>query len=1096
MLTKAKLSKIAVAVALSVGLSTAAMAQETTSSIRGSVAAESGTIYPGASVTITHTPSGTVSTTTTNASGTFSARGLRVGGPYTVTISGDGFLPVEFDNLYLSLDQTFSLPVVVQTTDGTEVIQVIGNAGQLPGFANEGLSTSLGLQALQEVVSIDRDITDAAELDPFASVNVESGGSKELSIAGANNRFNSITIDGVPLNDRFGLNENGFPTQRSPISFDAIESLSIQTAPFDVEFNGFTGGTINAVTKSGTNEFKGSVGYYFTDDSFIGDESRDEPLDFTFEEETFVATLGGPIIKDKLFFFVSYDKFEETAPLQDGPEGSGAVDIVSGITLEDVANVGQIVQDIWGFDIGGFSLSPAEDEKILANIDWNINEDHRAKFTYLLTDGNTIVEQDGNNFLSSGEELGASSAWYDRSERVESFIAHVFSDWTEDFSTQFKISRTTQATGQDSLNGAEFPSFAITLNDSDNFFDIAEDQEVDPNQDDVSLQIGPDRFRHGNELDQEFFQLKFVAEYVVGDHILKFGYEREETDVNNLFAQNSEGSYGFNPVYDETTGALVTSGLEGLQSGIATGLLYNNAVTNNENDLRAIWGFTINSLYVQDSWDVNGDVIVDFGLRYDWYESDGEIRENQNFIDRFGFTNTTDIDGLDVFLPRLSFKWFANDQVTVRGGIGRFSGGSPGVWLSNSYSNDGVFSDSSNAFGSVVVPTTPDEATGQFIPSDVLDTLANEAPDGSVNALSPDFDIPVTTKFSLGVAYETDLGALGDDWLLSADLLYNDLDDASFWSDQRCVAAATSPDGRNVYDCGDGSIPEAIVVGSIDEGDSLLYAVTASKVWNTEYGEFDLFMSYTHADVEDVGYGTSATATSNYSDFAAFDRQIPTTGTSNFQVEHLFKLRFNWRKELFSDYETKVSVFATRRTGQPYSYTFSENNNCVLDVDGGRCPRESRNDDAGHLLYVPSGPDDPLFSPLSFGGDAAAQQEFFDYIASTELAQYAGSIAPRNGDNSSWYTIVDVRITQELPAFDPEHRFQVFLDIENFGNLLNSDWGRIERTEFEYERDVVSARITDGQYEYLSLESDERIQNLEILDQSVWQIQFGIKYDF
>ena len=1056
-----KLSKIAIATALTIGLSTAVMANTTTSSIRGNVATESGTILSDAIVTITHTPSGTVSTTTTNANGVFSARSLRVGGPYSIKISGSGFQDVQVDGVYLSLDQTFSLPVTVEEQSSDEVITIIGSRQQLAGFTNEGLSTSLGLQALQEVTSIDRDITDAAQLDPFAAVNVQSGGAKELVIAGANNRFNSLTIDGVALNDRFGLNANGYPSQRSPISYDAIESLSIQTAPFDVVYNGFTGGTINAVTKSGTNEFKGSVGYYITDDSMIGDKNGEDDFDFNFEEETFVATLGGPIIEDKLFFFVAYDKYEEVAPLFNGPAGSGALNTRDDITLDDVAQVRQAVADVWGFDIGDFSKSPAEDEKLLANIDWNINENHRAKFTYLNTEGNTIVEQNGNNFLASDNILAPSSAWYDRSEQVESIIAHVFSDWSEDFSTEFKIASTEQATRQNSLNGSDFPSMAVFL------------REVDG--DENYLVIGPDRFRHGNQLDQEFFQVKFVAEYAMGDHLFKVGYEREEVDVDNLFAQNAEGSYVFDSIAD-------------LQNATASGLLYNNAITNDENDLRAIWGYNYNAFYLQDSWNVSADFILDFGVRYDWYESEGQIRENQNFIDRYGYSNTNDIDGLDVILPRLSFKWFAADNVTVRGGIGKFSGGSPGVWISNSYSNDGVISDSSNAFGSIAVPTTPDPATGQYIPADVLAALANEAPDGSVNALSPDFEIPTTTKVSLGVAYETD-----GEWLLSADVLYNQIDNASFWFDQRCSTVAQAPDNRFVYDCNG---PEALVVGSVDDGASTLLAISASKDWETDYGNFDLFASYTHSTVKDIGYGTSSTATSNYSDFAAYDRQRPRLGTSNFEVEHLAKLRFNWRKELVEGYETKVSVFATRRTGQPYSYTFSENNNCVLDIGGGRCARESRNDDAGHLLYVPTGPNDPLFSLASFGGDAAAQDAFFDYIENSELAQYRGRIADRNGDNSAWSTIFDVRIQQELPAFNDDHRFRIFFDIENFGNLLNDDWGRIERTRYEYERDVVSAAINDGQYEYFNLNSEGSIENLEVLSQSVWQVQFGFKYDF
>jgi len=1085
MFKKTQLSRIAIAVAMSVGLSSAVMAQSTTSTIRGSVASEAGTIFPGATVTITHVPSGTVSTATTNASGAFSARGLRVGGPYSVKISGGEFAPVQYDDLYLSLDQTFSLPVTVEETGSTEVIQITGSAGAISGFSNEGLSMSLGLEALGEVTSIDRDIIDAAQLNPFASVNVQSGGDKELTIAGANNRFNSITIDGVAMNDRFGLNANGYPTQGSPISYDAIESLSVQTAPFDVEYNGFTGGTINAVTKSGTNELHGSVGYYNTSDSLIGDKNGDDNFNFTFKEETFVATLGGAIIEDKLFFFVAYDKFEETAPLDNGPVGSGAVNIEPGITLEDVAQVGQIVSDIWGFDIGGFNKGPAANEKILANIDWNISADHRAKFTYISSDGNSINEQNGNNFLASDNVLGASSTWYDRSEKVESIIGHVFSDWTENFSTQVKIASTTQATGQNSLNGSEFPNFAVFL------------REVDG--DENWLSIGPDRFRHGNSLDQEFLQFKFLATYAVGDHIIKGGFEREEVDINNLFAQNSEGSYAFDSIDD-------------LRNNNASALLYQNAVSNNENDLRAIWGYNYNSLYVQDSWDVNAYLSIEAGLRYDWYESNGSIRENQNFIDRYGYSNTTDIEGLDVILPRVSFEWLATDDLTVRGGIGRFSGGSPGVWLSNSYSNDGVISDDVDDFGGsrgpYTVPTTPDAATGQYIPQDVLDSLANVAPDGSVNALNPSFEIPTTTKFSLGAAYYADLPVLGEGWLLSADFLYNKLDNASYWYDQRCEnPVATSPDGRGVYDCSEG--PEAIVVGSFgDGGDSKLYALSATNDWDTDYGTFDMFASYTYSDVEDIGYGTSSTATSNYSDFAAYDRQAPRAGTSNYQTEHLFKFRANWKKELIAGYETKVSMFMTRRTGQPYSYTFSENNACVLDIENGiyggidsrgregRCSRESRNDDAGQLLYVPSGPNDPIFAATSFEGDAAAQQEFFDYINSSELAQYKGGIAPRNNDNSAWSTIVDIRIQQELPAFSKEHSFKLFFDIENFGNLLNSDWGRVERTRYEYERDVVSARIVDGQYEYFGLNSENSINNLEVLSQSVWQIQLGLKYEF
>lgn len=1038
-----------------------AQAQVTTSSIRGDVVTENGAPVAGATVIITHTPSGTVSTSTTNENGVFLASSLRVGGPYTVSISGGDFAPVEINDIVTELDKTYPLTATLTGTRTMETVIVTAMRSQT-GFSFGGLSTTLGVEALNEVVSIDRDITDAAQLDPFASVNVQSGGAKELSIAGANNRFNSLTIDGVALNDRFGLNANGYPTQRSPISYDAIESLSIDSAPFDVEYNGFIGGTINAVTKSGDNTFGGSAYYFTTDDSMAGDKIGDRDVDQTFDEETYGFTFGGPILKDRLFFFASYDKFEETANLQDGPEGSGAVNVAA-VTQAEVDRIRNAVQNVWGFDVGGFSKSPVEDEKILGSIDWNITDNHRAKFTYLKTEGSTIREQNGNNFLQ-GADVAFSSSWYNRSETVESYIGHVFSDWTPNFSTEVKIAYTDQATGQDSLNGAEFFLGSVPVASGD------------------VIAFGPDRFRHGNELDQEFMNYKVKAQYIAGNHTLKAGYEREEVDVNNLFAQNAEGTYAFDSIAD-------------LEAGIASGLLYNNAITNNENDLRAIWGYNYNSLYVQDSWDVLSNLTLDFGLRYDFYSSEGAIRENPNFVSRYGFSNTNDIDGLEVLLPRVSFDWQANDDLTVRGGIGKFSGGSPGVWISNSYSNDGVLNDSANAFGTIIVPTTPDAATGQYIPAAQLTELATKSPDGSVNALDNSFEIPAVWKSNLGFAYNTDIPYLGDDWLLTLDGIYYSQENTPYWYDLRCGApAGTAPDFRPVYDCS--GAPEAITVGSVDKGSGKLLAVSARKDWETAYGEVDLFASYTWADIEDLGNGTSSTASSNYSDTPRYNFQEPQAGTSNYQVEHLFKLRLNWEKEFFGDYATKASLFATRRSGQPYSYTFSENNACVFDVGGGRCARESRVDDAGHLLYVPAGPTDPLFAASSFGGDSAQQAAFFDYIANSELAQYAGGIAERNGDNSRWQTIVDLRLQQELPGAMKGHKTILFFDLENVGNFLNSDWGRIERTRYEYERDVVSARIVDGQYEYFNLQDPDRINNIEVLNKSLWQVQLGIKYKF
>lgn len=1058
---KSLVGGVAVA-AISTAIVQQAEAQVTTSSVRGSVVDANGAAVSGATAKVTHLPSGTVSSATTNASGVFVARGLRVGGPYTVEVAGDGFASVEVTDVFIQLNETYPLNISVEAADDVATMDtVVITASQLGGIdIAEAASTVFNQQDISRAASIDRDIADLAQLSPFASVNITGRGDKELSVAGANNRYNSLTIDGVALNDRFGLNSNGYPTQRSPIPYDAIDQLILLVAPMDVESNGFTGGTINAVTKSGTNEWHGSAFYDYSDDSFAGDTAGDE--DFSsqvFEEKSYGFTVGGPLIEDKLFIFGAYEKFEETALVDTFPADEN-------VTQAQVDEIASIASSVYGFDAGAnFVKPPVEEEKYLLNLDWNINDDHRFKFTYMHNEGATINEQSGNNFAGgSRDALGLTSAWYNRSEEVDTYVGQFFSDWTDNFSTELKISQTTQATGQNSLNGAEFPSISVEVPNSAGGT--------------TNIVFGPDRFRHGNELDQEFLQIKAKGTYVTGDHTITFGFEREDVDVDNLFAQNSEGSYYF-------------ANIDDFRNGVVSNLLYNNAITNDENDLRAKFSYASNSLYIQDSWDVLSNLNVKGGLRYDTYsQTDGEIRRNANFAATTGYSNSKDYSDLEgILLPRLSFDWQPTDVLKLRGGVGRFSGGVPNVWISNSFSNDGVISDSSNLSGPFNFPFTPDAATGQFIPAEVLAALASEAPDGDVNALDPSFEIPSTWKVTLGGSYELTQPFV-EGWSLSADALFNSLENQPYWYRQ-CDLAGSAPDGeRGIYNC---TRPEYLQVGSVDKGRSYLLSLGASKSWDSG---FDLNLSYTYQDIKDIGMGTSATASSNYSDFARLDFQTPSAGTSNFEVEHAFKVRASYERAFFGDYFTTLSMNATYRSGQPYSYTFSENNSCVFDVGGGRCARESRVDDAGHLLYVPAGASDPLFHADSFGGDAAAQQEFFDYINNSELSQYAGGITERNGDRSDSTTIIDLRLRQELPGIMDGHKSILFFDIENFGNLLNSDWGVIERTRYEYERDVVSAQIVDGQYLYSNLQSDSGIKNLEVLEQSLWKLKFGVRYEF
>ena len=425
--------------ALAAAIAIPASAQVTTSSIRGQITTDTGQPVSGAIATITHTPSGTSTTSETNARGVFSVRNLRVGGPYTVVVSGSDFQTVTVTEIFVGLDNTYPLDVTVSESGGQDEIVATGVL-QSQDYLNTGLSSNFNAEDLNNLTTIDRDITDAALLDPFANVNYQGRGDKELSIAGANNRYNSLTIDGVALNDRFGLNANGYPTQRSPIPYDAIQGLTIETAPYDTEFNGFTGGTINVVTKSGENEIHGSAGYYYSDDSIAGDTLRGVEVDQEFQEKSYAFTLGGPIIKDKLFIYGAYEKFNESAALRDGPEGSGATNIQD-VTQTEIDQISAAALNTFGFDAGGFDIQPVAEEKYLLSVDWNINADHRAKFTWLHNEGSTLRETNGNSFVTDRgvDLLGFSSSWYDRTEKVNSYIGHVYSDWSPNFSTEFKL---------------------------------------------------------------------------------------------------------------------------------------------------------------------------------------------------------------------------------------------------------------------------------------------------------------------------------------------------------------------------------------------------------------------------------------------------------------------------------------------------------------------------------------------------------------------------------------------------------------------------------------------------------------------------------
>jgi hypothetical protein len=1030
------------AVALGAGfaailLAPLAVAQETASQVSGFVLGEDGQPIAGAKVTILHVPSGTTGTYTTNASGQFSATGLRVGGPYRVTAQAEGMQDTIVEDLYTQLAERTSVTLVAQPIATLAGVEVTGASER---DVSIGAGSRYGAQDVRELPSISRDIKDVVRVDPKAWVDPTN--SDALEVAGVNNRYNTITVDGVRQSDDFGLNNNGYPTQRSPLSVDAIEAVSVLSAPFSVEYSFFRGSTINMVTKSGTNEFTGSAFYYKGDDSYLGDQTKETDVNLVFDEEIYGGTLGGPIVKDRLFFFLSYEKLDRQAPQDIGATGSGFPVEVPNVSQADYDRIRQIGLDVYNFDIGEtLASAPEEDEKILAKLDWNINESHRATLAWQRTEGNELIVNTTNNNPSLFR-LGAPSNWYDRAILMETASLQLFSDWNEFFSTEVKLARKEVDTAQVSLFGTDFGEMLVRTTDGGTVY------------------LGSDEFRHANELTNDVDSIKLKGSFFLGDHTLMVGYEREMLDIFNVFVPRSEGQWTFASIDD-------------FENQVAASLSYGNAFSNDAADGAATFGYDVDSIYVQDEWQATPDLKIQAGLRMDRFSGDDKPLLNDNFRNRYGFTNQETLDGRDLIMPRIGFNWQWTPNTTVYGGWGLFGGGTPNVWISNSFSNDGVTvvrTDVNPAFG--INPQLADSligGNGFDIPQDVLDFNAAQRGDGPVNSIDPGFEVPSQYRWNLGITH-----TLPWDIELTADLIYSRVKEEVLWQDIRLQQIGTAPDGRPIYgprpDGRTSSSIQDLMLTNTDQGESTILSLAASKTWRTGAGRFDGYLGYGYQDVKDVNPGTSSTASSNWDNVAVSDPNDPGLETSNYEIAHRFTGSFAWRKAFFGDYESSIALIGERRSGRPYSYTFGSGSLVWGD------PRQSSRQ--RHLFYVPDG--DVIFEGAcsaaevgvvagctaagAFSASSAAAARFASdmdaYIDQQGLNRYRGRIVPRNSHTSPWVSVLDLRFAQELPIFRRTRGILTF-DVENFANLLNSDWGQLRQVSFPYVTPVADAnRIT------------------------------------
>ena len=1033
-----------------------AYAQVTAATAAGVVQNEQGQVVNGLAVELLHVPSGTVSKTTTDASGRFSLRGLRVGGPYKVTVTGAGFKTAVVENQFLQLGDTGNLDVVVVSSDLVEVVVSAGRADEIFDATRTGTGTTVSSERIAALPSISRNIQDYVRTDPRISQTDKERG--EISAGGQNTRFNNIRIDGVSTNDAFGLESNNLPTDRQPIPLDAIESINIALTNFDVSRSGFTGASIDAVTKSGTNEFKGSAYYITREADWVGKRDGRKFTGFS-KEETLGATFGGPIIQDKLFFFGSYEKFERAALAPTfGPAGSNANQIVTGITTAQIQEVQSIAKDVWKFDAGSFeppgSLN-TEIEDIMLKFDWNINDSHRAAMRLNRT-------EQSDPFLRNigARELSLSGYWHINEKEFESVAVHLYSDWTPSLSTEFTASVANQSSLWDI--GDPRPAIRICLNSSSC-------SGAD------SIWIGSERFRHVNILETETMNLFGAATYTVGDHAIKFGAEYETRDIFNLFGRDQYGYYEF-------------YGINAFRAG--TPAVYNlfYPVNGDVNSRAAAWTLENAAVFLQDTWRVNPALTVTAGVRVDMPIVGDKPPYNALASDFFGLRNDSTVDGNYLVQPRVSFNWqpeFMDRKTQVRGGVGLFQGIAANVWLSNPFSNNnvtqGAIFDTRALQNGIRFSADPNNQPGVRPPPGL---------GGNVDFVSPELQLPSAWKASFAVDHELPWYGL----VASVETVLTEVEEG-IWYVKPNLGAPTgvAPDGRPYYWSTvtpgqfTGASSQNTFLRSRDFGVDSTIAYPTSKgdgkqltvsLQGPQDDNWYWNVGYTYTEATEVNTLTSSQAASNWNNAVRVNANDNVAENSVYAIKDRFTATVSYRKKFFGDLLSSAGLFYEGRIGKPYTFTF------VNDMNG-----DGRVNDP---LFVPNKGD------VTFTGGAAMETAFFTYLeGNKQLAKYQGGVAEVNGSNAPWVHTVDLRFSQELPVYG-DMKGEVWLDVMNVGNMIDKSWGRIEEVGFPGANGVVRfAGVQNGKYVYDFRQSD--VRDLVLRDnraESRWALQLGVKFKF
>lgn len=1070
-------------------------AQVTTAGMSGKVTADGESVIGGTVVAV-HEPSGTSYGTVTNVDGRFSLQGMRTGGPYKVTISYIGYQTAVYNGIQLQLGETYSLNVTLH--ESSELLGEVTVTASKSKFSAEktGATTNISSEQLTTLPSINRSISDFTRISPYASGN---------SFGGRDGRSNSFTIDGANLNNNFGLS-SALPGGGNPISLDAIDEVQVVIAPYDVRQANFIGAGINAITKSGTNTYRGSAYMYFNNEVMRGNKIGDTDFGARAEESKTVygATFGGPIIKDKLFFFanVEYEKSpQQVITWRAAREGETPnTSTISRTTEADLAEFSQILKDRYGYDTGSFTSFPADitNLKLLGRIDWNINSGNKLSVRYNFTNNKTWNAPNGSSGNTgarlafnrvSAYSMSFANSCYSQQNIVNSATAELNSRFSSNISNQLLFTYS-DIKDERGTNSSPFPFIDIMAGFYDNGNQILEPY----------MSAGYELFTYNNRVKNNVMTIVDNFTYYLGNHKLTAGISYEHQKAGNSYMRNGTGYYRY-------------SSFEDFKNGAAPETFALTYGYNGNTKPSADVAFGQLGVYLQDEWNIRENFKLTAGLRMDHLSFLNDIMRNQAIYDQ-------DFNGVHIdtgawpdskmqFSPRLGFTWdvFNDKTLKVRGGSGFFTGRIPLVFFTNMPTNAGMIQNLvsiTTRYNNSGVETSRDPRLdllkGGMI-TDVNEMISKlglpttiRPEDGvlpsAVVGIDPDFKMPQVWKTSLAMDFQLPVSfplTLTLEGMYSKDINAVRQFNHNMKSPDETWQRFNGPDNRYIY-------PDETRVNTNVSSANIL--TNTSKGWGwtgniTVTAEpmknLSLMAAYTHTESKEISGMPGSDANSAWVNVPSING--PNNSglmRSQYVTPDRVIASINWRMPFNNHTSSNFSLFYSGYSAGGYSYMYSN------DMNG-----DGVNND---LMYIPKTKDEIKFKSAE---DADA---FWNFVNQDPyLKKHKGQYAEAFANRAPWVHRFDFRWSRDFSVKIGKTRntLQLSLDILNVGNLLNSKWGVSKNMSAANGGRILSyAGVDENNTPIFSMYKDgdgnnpteSFAHNLNYSE--CWKLQIGLRYVF